>query len=35
MVFNQSHAITFDLIQSFVFIGRPYFHKNKKYEFAC
>ena len=23
------------LIQSFVFIGRPYFHKNKKYEFAC
>ena len=23
------------LIQSFVLVGRPYFHKNKKYEFAC
>ena len=23
------------LIRSFVFIGRPNFHKNKRYEFAC
>ena len=25
----------YGLIQSFVFIGRSYFHKNKKYVFAC
>ena len=35
--FTQNLAILpwYGLIQSFVFIGRSYFHKNKKYEFAC
>ena len=35
--FTQNLAILpwYGLIKSFVFIGRSYFHKNKKYEFAC
>ena len=35
--FTQNLAILpwYGLIQSFVFIGISFFHKNKKYEFAC
>ena len=35
--FTQNLAILtwYGLIQSFVFIGISYFHKNKNYEFAC
>ena len=32
--FWQNIFTPFGLIRGFVFIGRPYFHKNKKYEYA-
>ena len=33
--FEFNTIFLYGLIQSFVLVGRPYFHKNKKYEFAC
>ena len=28
-------SFVYGLIRSFVLVGRPYFHKNKSWEFAC